>query len=185
MNYKMLMDIKDLLDNCDLVVREKSVPKGKVIPPHWHNYLELEIITGGRAVQVYNGEKYQLCRGSMYMLSYCDYHSFSATDELSLISIRFKESLLNNSIAKHINIKPNRLIHNFNESEINEIISKIKVLDKETSNIYGYNKIKHNFRAGCFAYTKLVRYGRRERASADSAGGCVCQYKLQGKADAW
>lgn len=141
MNYKMLMDIKDLLDNCDLVVREKSMPKGKVIPPHWHNYLELEIITGGRAVQVYNGEKYQLCRGSMYMLSYCDYHSFSATDELSLISIRFKESLLNNSIAKHINIKPNRLIHNYKESEINEIISKIKVLDKETSNPQIYTDI--------------------------------------------
>lgn len=132
MNYKMLMEIKDLLDNCDLVVCEKSMPKGKVIPPHWHNYLELEIIMDGRAIQVYNGETYQLCRGSMYMLSYCDYHSFSATDEVTLTNIRFKESLLNSSIARHINIKQNCLIHKFNESEIKEIISKIKVLYRET-----------------------------------------------------
>ncbi len=141
MNHKMHMDINGLLDNCDLVICKKVFPRGRNVPPHWHDYLELEFITDGRAVQVYNGETYQLCRGSMYMLSYCDYHSFSAVDDVTLISIRFKDSLLDNKIARHIKIKPNRLVHNYEEGETNEIISKIKALDKETLNSQIYTDI--------------------------------------------
>lgn len=131
MNDKMLMDIRDKFENEDLIVKSKLIHKGKSVKPHWHNYFEMEIIMDGEAIQVYNGERVKMERGSAYVLSYCDFHSFKAIEDVSLLSLRFKESVLPQKLAREIVSKPNKLICKFDEYETVDIAAKIQRIGNE------------------------------------------------------
>ncbi len=134
MSRKMLMNINNQFDDRGIIVTKRLIPRGEKFPPHWHDYIELEIILSGQAKQIYNGDVCMLRRGSMYLLSYCDYHSFSAVSDVTLINICFRENILNKSLAQHINLKPNRLICSLNERAAQDVISKAKALSDELLN---------------------------------------------------
>ena len=107
MKYKMLMDAYSLFQSSNSVICQNTLFPGQRIPPHRHDYFEYEIIFSGHTRHIYNGEVYEMSRGYTYLLSYCDYHSFHALDEVGVLNIRFRENLLNSSIVKYITQKPN------------------------------------------------------------------------------
>ena len=132
MNDKKLMDIGNLLDNCGLIVTEKDFEDGMYFAPHWHNYFEIEFITDGRATQIYNGRSYSLFRGCMYLMSYCDYHSFCVEERIKLYNIRFDKSYLNDKLFNYIIGNKNNFIHFYGEDKTVNIIAKIEELEKES-----------------------------------------------------
>lgn len=142
MNDKKLMDIGNLLDDCGLIITEKEFCEDRSFPPHWHDYFEIEFIIGGSANQIYNGNSYELYRGCMYLMSYCDYHSFHVDDYVKLYNIRFDKSYLNDKIFNCIMGNKNKLIYYYNEEETVEIINKIKELQKEITGAYLLSDVK-------------------------------------------
>jgi quercetin dioxygenase-like cupin family protein len=59
----MLWELDQTLDN-GFLVRESTLSAGRFWPPHWHDYLEWELITAGRGTHTYNGKSYPISRGS-------------------------------------------------------------------------------------------------------------------------
>lgn len=134
LNCKMLMDIGELLKDKDIKVEERHLVSGDGAVPHWHDYFEFEIVISGKAEHIYNGEKHIIQRGSAYLLSYCDFHSLKALDNLDVINVRFNENLINSDLIRHITLKPNKLIYNFNENETCGILKSINDIKNEISN---------------------------------------------------
>lgn len=167
MNEKMLMNLRGRFENEDLIVKNKLIHKGMTVKPHWHDYFEMEIIIGGRATQVYNGERIKMKRGDAYVLSYCDFHSFRAEEDVNLLSLRFKENFLPPKIAKNLVSKPNRLICRFEEKEIRYIVSKIKQLGEEIRNPSPFGEIMCSALISEVMIT-LIRKSRIKSAEDDS-----------------
>ena len=63
-------------------------------PLHWHDYLEVELITEGSGEQVLNGHRQMLRRGSISVLRLTDYHQILPTDRLKLIHLALDETIL-------------------------------------------------------------------------------------------
>ena len=63
---------------------------------HWHDYYEIELITGGSGTHILNGESYALGRGCAYLLCPKDFHTVieSENDPLELYNINFNEQIL-------------------------------------------------------------------------------------------
>lgn len=143
MNKKILMNICDLFNDTDIILKDSIITAGCSVFPHWHDYFEFEIILSGHAEQIYNGEKYVMGRGCAYLLSYCDFHSFKAIDDVHLLNIRFKENLVNTDLLRYITLKPNQLICTVKEDETCNIIKGFDRLKEETSDpkIFGSSVI--------------------------------------------
>ena len=54
---------------------------------HWHNYIELELITGGTGWQKLNGQRYELRRGSLCLLRLTDFHEINPDPELHILNL--------------------------------------------------------------------------------------------------
>lgn len=134
MNRKMLMNIGELLKDKDIIIEERHIVSGDGSVPHWHDYFEFELIISGCAEHIYNGKKHTVQRGCAYLLSYCDFHSFKAIGDVDMINIRFNENLISSDIIRHITLKPNELIYNFNEHETLNILKNIENVKYEISN---------------------------------------------------
>ena len=58
-------------------------------PLHAHEYYELEVIESGSGTLLLNGKRYDISRGSLYMLSPADFHEIVTKDGLTLWNISF------------------------------------------------------------------------------------------------
>ncbi len=128
---RMLMETGDQLDARGFAVRDTTLEAGRVIPLHWHDYLEWELVTEGEGEQVYNGERFPVRRGSVYMLSDCDYHSFRAVGRVRLLNVRFHGKLLNGALSHRLLCGPNRLICTADEGEISHLCGVVEALRRE------------------------------------------------------
>lgn len=141
MKYKMLMDACNLFQDSDVIICKTVLSPGQRIPPHWHDYFEYETVLSGHARHIYNGKAYSMERGYTYLLSYCDYHSFHSVDNVTVLNVRFRESMLNRSILKHITQKPNKLICALSEEETEKIADSIMRLNNEVINPKAFSDI--------------------------------------------
>lgn len=67
---------------------------GNSTPLHWHSHFEIEIILSGEAVCTVNGKKYEVSRGSVYILTPADFHTFEAVKSTRLWHIAFDETVV-------------------------------------------------------------------------------------------
>lgn len=141
MKYKMLMDACNLFQDSDVIICKTVLSPGQRIPPHWHDYFEYETVLSGHARHIYNGKAYSMERGYTYLLSYCDYHSFHSVDNVTVLNVRFRESMLNRSILKHITQKPNKLICALSEEETEKVADSIMRLNNEVINPKAFSDI--------------------------------------------
>ena len=51
---RMLMETGDQLDARGFAVRDTTLEAGRVIPLHWHDYLEWELVTEGEIMDAIN-----------------------------------------------------------------------------------------------------------------------------------
>ena len=69
-----------------------SKPLSWEVPPHWHDYFELEVITDGGMIEyTINGQTHFLQRGAAYFAAPQDVQSIKPLSEIKLYSISFSE----------------------------------------------------------------------------------------------
>ncbi len=61
---------------------------------HWHNYIEIELVTGGRGQHDFNGEVFEAKPGLVCILRPSDFHNLSTTENMELYNISITESSL-------------------------------------------------------------------------------------------
>lgn len=86
---------------------------------HWHNYLELEVVTGGFGVHCFNGATYGLARGSAYLVTPLDFHKITSAGDspLSLTHIKFGYEIPDPAVAERIGTSPTPIAAAFEEEE--------------------------------------------------------------------
>ena len=78
----------------DYYIEQNFIKKGEYFSPHWHDYFELEIVLGGEGEHIYNNTKYMLSRGSIYLMSYYDFHELKAREDMQMLKLQFNENVL-------------------------------------------------------------------------------------------
>lgn len=81
-----------------LLIRKKKLYNYDL---HWHDCFEIEFVLEGKAVQVLNGEKYEMSAGTLYMLNPTDFHSVKSNGA-EVYNIMFSEEVLDEDVLQKI-----------------------------------------------------------------------------------
>ena len=68
--------------------------------PHYHDFSELVLITGGRGEQSINGRLYPIMEGDVFIISGENVHYFTDYQNLRILNIMFDRSLVESSIGQ-------------------------------------------------------------------------------------
>ena len=90
---------------------------------HWHDYYEIELITGGSGTHILNGESYPLGRGCAYLLCPKDFHTVieSEDDPLELYNINFNEQILPPDVLQRLTNAERGIAVSFDEDGIRRL----------------------------------------------------------------
>lgn len=91
--------------------RETTAP----FPLHWHDYLEVEMITEGSGEQILNGHRQTLRRGSISVLRLTDYHQITPMNRLKLIHLALDETILDTDTLAALSTAVSLLYFTFDE----------------------------------------------------------------------
>ena len=81
-----------------LLIRRKHL---KNYDLHWHDCFEIELVLRGSAVQILNGQRYEMRPGDIYMLNPTDFHSIETTGA-TVYNIMFSEDMLDKEVLQKI-----------------------------------------------------------------------------------
>lgn len=116
-----LEELKPNVERQFLSVRRKHGPLGGRFATslHWHDYYEIELITGGSGTHILNGESYSLGRGCAYLLCPKDFHTVIESEEepLELYNINFNEQILPPEILHRLTYAERGIAVSFDEEE--------------------------------------------------------------------
>ena len=98
---------------------------------HWHDYYEMEIITGGSGTYYVNGFKHNIERGCVYLVAPCDFHQIEG--DFTLVNIGFNENAISGDIVSAINSSDCSMVVRFSEEEFKELEALLPVLASEYS----------------------------------------------------
>ncbi len=71
-------------------------------PTHSHKYYELELVLDGEATHIINGKRYEVGRGSTYILSPMDFHSYELHSPLKAFCLNFDTSIVSPKMISKI-----------------------------------------------------------------------------------
>lgn len=108
---------------------ERSIPKGKVYPMHWHDFLEFELVVSGSLQHVYNNQTYYLEPGDAHIICYHDYHELTALTDVTLFCMHINDELLDRELLDYLSY--NSFNCRFSKSELDSILRKMMNISKE------------------------------------------------------
>ena len=74
----------------------------KICPLHAHKYYELELVLDGEATHIINGQQYEIKRGSAYILSPIDFHTYALHSPLKAYCLNFDTSVISPKLISKI-----------------------------------------------------------------------------------
>lgn len=103
---------------------------------HWHNYFEFEIMADGQSTHFLNGKSTVISRGDAHLLRYSDFHTQQpiAGKRVHLYNFNFDEYALPPEITAALLNSREPFSCKFSESELQEIIRDINILQSESNN---------------------------------------------------
>ena len=110
-------------------IHKRFWPAGTKFGPHWHDYLELEIIVSGTAKHNYNSTSYLIEPGSAYIISYYDFHEIEAITDMVFFCIQFNNDFLDREITEYLS--SNSVLYHFNAEEMEKVTQQINELFAE------------------------------------------------------
>ena len=105
-------------------IHKRSEVAGIQFPPHWHDYLELEILISGSMEHSYNNTIYICEPGSAYILSYHDYHGLRFLSDSVSYCIQFNNNFLDDKLTRYL--QSNGVLYQFGPEEMNKVIEQIE-----------------------------------------------------------
>lgn len=131
----------DFMNGHNYILKKRFIKKGKHYPPHGHEFFEFEIIISGEGVHTYNDTTYTVTAGDAYLISYRDFHAFSAVSDVTLLSLQFSGAILADEINSYLSLNHNRFKCKFDEKETEEIVHILDTIADEISEKAIYSDI--------------------------------------------
>lgn len=114
----------------DFLIREKEfrLEPRLMSSVHWHDYYEVEFITGGEGCHFFNSHMHSIYRGCAYIIAPSDFHTVSESKDnpLGLYTVNFSESFLPPKLAAMLENRGSVAKVVFGEEETAEIIDLLK-----------------------------------------------------------
>lgn len=101
-------------------------------PLHWHNYFEIEIVTGGHSEITVNGETYDTDSHRVFLLTPIDFHQLQPAPELDLINISFDPKLLSDQTVLRLS-QPLKTAYNIQGEAMDRLLQAVSLLQHECS----------------------------------------------------
>ena len=128
-------------EGTDIKVSEKTVRNPSRL--HWHNFIEVEMVIGGSGYNMLNGQRFQLSRGSLYLLRLIDFHEVHPEPELKLLHMCLDESLLSEDLLNQLATdKPLTYTVDEEETGIMERLFRL-IIDENNSEAPDKRYLKH------------------------------------------
>ena len=115
----------------DYYIEDRNIKKGEYFSPHWHDYFELEIVLEGKGEHIYNNTHYTLGRGSLYLMSFYNFHELTANSDMKVLKLQFNENILPQQLNDFLFLSHNRFCCNVDENELLHIIKLFEILKLE------------------------------------------------------
>ncbi|MBQ7039817.1 MAG: helix-turn-helix domain-containing protein [Clostridia bacterium] len=103
-------------------------------PLHGHEFFEIELFTAGSGYQILNGERYEIRKGVMHLLTTSDFHEMHWESNVGHIGLRFDRTKIDKCLAEKIFSAKNALVCNLEAAEFKkakEILSMMHECYKE------------------------------------------------------
>ena len=78
----------------DIAVSYRRIDKDLEYALHWHNYIEIELVTKGHGFHDLNGKEVEAKPGLVYILRPSDFHNLATKEKMELYNISISESAL-------------------------------------------------------------------------------------------
>ena len=101
-------------------------------PLHWHNYFEIEIVTGGRGVITVNGNEYGTDTHQVFLLTPIDFHQLHPDPELELLNISFDPKLLSDQTVLRLS-QPLKTSYSIRYEAMDRLLQAVQLLRHECS----------------------------------------------------
>ena len=99
-------------------------------PLHWHNYFEIEIVTGGQGAMTINGETYEATPKTVFLMTPVDFHQIHPDPQLELLNISFDHrNLSEQTFLRLANTKCNA--YTLNIEAKNRLLQAVDLLQHE------------------------------------------------------
>ena len=109
-----------------------TLPKGRIVPAHWHNYIELEIVANGTAEHIISNKSYTLSKGSAYLMTSCDFHMIIPTSDITVYNISIMRGIIDDGLEKCLTMGLNRFHCTFDSEKLLSVIELFERAQSES-----------------------------------------------------
>lgn len=104
----------------------------KDFPLHWHNYFEIEIVTGGKGTMTVNAEPYTADLQTVFLLTPVDFHQIHPEPQLKLLNISFDQRILSEKMLLQLS-KVKRNAYTLSKQTKKRLLQAVQLLQYECS----------------------------------------------------
>lgn len=104
-----------------ILFEKRELPAGRIIPVHWHNFLEVEILIEGEAEQIINNKQHSMKKGCAYIMRSCDFHIIIPRSNLKILNLSVMRGVIDSKLEKYVDSWPGIFLCTFEESWLAEI----------------------------------------------------------------
>lgn len=119
----------------------KNFKESYITQPHWHGFVEMELVIAGEGVHIIDGTEIPIQRGDAWLLSIYDSHKVICNKGMQIINIAVNSDLLDRSLQGYIS-QNHPLYCCFSEEECHSNYASIQRLLKEQEQHYRFSKVK-------------------------------------------
>ena len=123
-NQNLVFDISE-----DIRFNEAFWPQGDY-PLHYHNFIELELVTEGKGSQLFNDEEFNIQKQDLFLLRPTDSHKVHS-ENISIRNITFNISILPKWILQKLHSFKNPVVFHLSESEFKKFMQLFDLLKDE------------------------------------------------------
>ncbi len=149
-----------------LLIRKKKLYNYDL---HWHDCFEIELVLGGSVSQELNGERYDMSRGTLYMLNPTDFHSIKS-DGAEVYNIMFSEEVLDENVLQKILSVEKNIVFNLSEREMVNIQFMMSQMHYEFDNNSDFSDllIKNYMECLLMMILRKCEFGREDNKTAEN-----------------
>lgn len=118
--------------NRNYTIEYDTIQPDYVVPAHWHDYIEFQIVIAGLGYMNFNGVDYRLSRGAAFILSHFDCHRVvSAGEGLRIVTINVSHEFIDERTASFLNTSGGGVCCKLNEKDLEHILYECENLLKD------------------------------------------------------
>ena len=112
----------------------RHLHKDRIVPAHWHNYIELEIVKEGTAKHFISNRSYDISEGSAYIITSSDNHMIIPTSNITLFNLSVMRGIIDPELEKYIISRPGKFHCKLETAQLSYVTELIERAENESTN---------------------------------------------------